>query len=80
MITENNVIISKVLVFKTNISSDEDINSVTKLLALENKIFRWNVDRADIENVLRIEGNGIEPTYIINLLCTAGFYCAELPD
>jgi hypothetical protein len=80
MITENNVIISKVLVFKTNISSDEDINSVTKILALENKIFRWNVDRADIDNVLRIEGSGIAPKYVINLFRAAGFHCEELPD
>lgn len=78
--TNNDVTISKVLVFKTNISSDEDLKSVTKILAPENKIFCWNVDRADIDNVLRIEGNGMDPLYIINLFCAAGFHCDELPD
>jgi hypothetical protein len=80
MITENNLTITEVLVFKTNISSDEDIRNVTKILALENKIFRWNIDRADIDNVLRIEGSEIEPAYIINLFCSAGFRCEELLD
>lgn len=80
MSTEKDITISKVLVFKTNISSDEHLISAAKILATQNKIISWNVDRADIDNVLRIEACGIEPWYIIDLFCYAGFQCEELPD
>jgi hypothetical protein len=80
MTTYNSVTISNVLVFKTNILSDEDIITVAQILARVDKIFRWNVDRADTDNVLRIEGCGIESAYIVELFCAAGFQCEELPD
>lgn len=80
MTTDNRVTISNVLVFKTNILSDEDMIAVAQILAPEDKIFRWNVDRADIDNVLRIEGYGINPGHIIDLFCAGGFHCEELPD
>jgi hypothetical protein len=80
MTTDNSVTISNVLVFKTNILSDADIITVAQMLAPEDKIFRWNVDRADIDNVLRIEDCEIESGYIVDLFCAAGFQCEELPD
>jgi len=72
--------ISEVLVFKTNISSDKEIEKLTKILALEKGIRKWNIDLNDIDNVLRIESNGIHADFIIALLCKASFECEELSD
>lgn len=80
MTNDNNVTISNVLVFKTNISSDDDLNSVKNILSRQNKITRWNVDRDDVDNVLRVEGSGIDPQTIVDLFTTAGLQCEELPD
>lgn len=72
--------ILEVLVFKTNISSDKEIEKLTKILALEKGILKWNIDINDIDNVLRIESNNITVDFIIALLCNAGFECEELSD
>jgi hypothetical protein len=69
-----------VLVFKTNISSEEHLITLTNILSRENKILRWNIDRADRDNVLRIEGGKIDPASVIELVCDAGFLCEELAD
>lgn len=68
----------EVLVFKTNISSEEQLNTLTNILSREHKISRWNIDRTDRENVLRIEGGKIDPASVIKLVCSAGFQCEEL--
>ena len=71
---------SEVLVFKTNILSDEDVEKIGRVLALEGNITRWNIDRDDIDKVLRIECDQLQPEAIIKLLRDAGFECEELPD
>jgi hypothetical protein len=70
----------KILVFKTNISTNNDVEKVKHLLALEKYIQRWNIDREDVDNVLRIECIHLQPSIIIQLLRCAGFMCEELPD
>jgi hypothetical protein len=80
MISDKNMTIQKFLVFKTNISTDQDLNIAAKILAQVNEILRWNVDRHDIDNVLRVEGRGIVPNDIIKIFRDAGFQCEELPD
>jgi len=70
---------SEVLVFKTNIRKDSEVTLVGKLLADEN-IPKWNIDREDIDNVLRIECDHINPFVVIQRLRAAGFECEELPD
>jgi hypothetical protein len=80
MISDKNMTIQKFLVFKTNISTDQDLNIAAKILAQVNEILRWNVDRHDIDNVLRVEGCGIVPNDIIKIFREAGFQCEELPD
>lgn len=72
--------ISQVLVFKTDISSENEVERVAHILGLEKKILRWNVDREDIDNVLRIECDQLHPVSIISRLSDAGFKCEELPD
>jgi tRNA G26 N,N-dimethylase Trm1 len=71
---------SEVLVFKTNILSDGDVEKIGRVLASESNITRWNIDRNDIDKVLRIECDQLQPKVIIKLLRDAGFECEELPD
>ena len=71
---------AEVLVFKTNICSDEEVQKIANVLASEKKIIRWNIDREDVDNVLRIECAQLHPIAIANRLSDAGFECEELPD
>jgi hypothetical protein len=69
-----------ILVFKTSIKSIPDIKKVEEALNKQEGIIRWNVDRDDINNVLRIETIHNDPARIIGLVKKAGFFCEELPD
>lgn len=69
-----------ILVFKTNIRSIHDIKVVDKTISNLDGLRRWNVDRDDIDNVLRIETTLPDPGHIIGLVQEAGFFCEELPD
>ena len=69
-----------VLVFKTNIRSIRDIRIVEEAISRVEGLMRWNVDRDDIDNVLRIETTHPDPALIIGLVREAGFLCEELPD
>lgn len=81
MTTNNdNATILEVFVFKTNICSDKEIERLTHILSSDKRISRWNIDRADIDNVLRIEGDRIHVDEVVRLLCNAAFQCEELPD
>ena len=71
---------SEVLVFKTNILSDEDVEKISHVIASESNITRWNIDRDDIDKVLRIECDQLQPEAVIKVLRDAGFECEELPD
>jgi tRNA G26 N,N-dimethylase Trm1 len=73
-------VFSEVLVFKTNISSVEDVEKIGRVLTSESTITRWNIDRDDIDKVLRIECDQLQPEAVIKLLRDAGFECEELPD
>jgi hypothetical protein len=72
--------ISDVLVFKTNIKSKEDIEKASLVLSEQPAILRWNVDCDDIDHVLRVETEMLQPSQIITLITCAGFACEELPD
>ena len=69
-----------ILVFKTNLTYDKDVRRISSLLDNIRGIIRWNVDLSDIDSVLRIESIRITPNYIIQLIASAGYSCAELPD
>ena len=71
---------TEVLVFRTNICSDQEIEKLTELFSDFTDILRWNVDREDVDKVLRIESGIINPNIIVGLLRNAGFECEELPD
>lgn len=73
--------LTEVFVFKTNLVSDEHIRKISFLLNNHPSIQKWNVDREDIDRVLRIVPKApIEPGEIIQAVQKAGFSCEELTD
>lgn len=71
---------AEVLVFKTDIMTDSEVEIVKSILNAEKNIIRWSIDRDDIDNVLRIESDHLSPYVVIQRLHAAGFACEELPD
>jgi hypothetical protein len=69
-----------ILIFKTNIESERDLEKIAPLLNAESKIKRWNVDRQDTDHVLRIESEQLDRIKIIQSVEHAGFFCEELLD
>jgi hypothetical protein len=69
-----------ILVFKTSIRSIRDIKIVEETIGHLEGLTRWNVDRDDIDNVLRLETTRPDPGLVIGLVRGAGFFCEELPD
>ncbi|HEY5826318.1 MAG TPA: hypothetical protein VIT44_18240 [Cyclobacteriaceae bacterium] len=69
-----------ILIFKTNIETEHDLNKVASLLNTENRIRKWSVDRQDIDHVLRIESEGADQTQIKEKIAYAGFLCEDLID
>jgi hypothetical protein len=69
-----------VLVFKTNLQFKKDVNRLSPVLSKISGILRWNVDREDIDKVLRIETRVLTAQEIICLVNKAGYFCEELPD
>jgi len=73
--------LTKILVFKTNVETEEGIDAVSAVLNDHPEILRWNVDQWDIDNVLRIEAyEPTSPSLFIEILRNVGFACDELPD
>jgi hypothetical protein len=69
-----------ILIFKTNIETEDAHHEVSALLNAETSIIDWNIDREDIDKVLRIESKLNNTTDIIHRISKAGFICEELPD
>jgi hypothetical protein len=69
-----------VLVFKTNIRFKKDVKTIAPVLDAEHAVIKWNVDRSDIDNILRIESFNNNISHIIKLINKAGYDCVELND
>lgn len=70
-----------IFIFKTNVSSEQELNKVTTILNNNPKIIKWNIDTEDIDKVLRIEATTTKQDEVITLSLTeTGFKCEELPD
>jgi len=69
-----------ILIFKTNIETEDAHKEISALLNAETSIIDWNIDREDIDKVLRVESRVNNTTDIIHRISTAGFICEELPD
>lgn len=70
----------EVLVFKTNLRYNRDLERIGMLISRDYRISKWNVDRMDIDKVLRIESKDLLPEEVIALVKDAGYYCEELTD
>jgi len=78
MTTSKNNEVLYILIFKTNIELDEDLELVRSYLEKESSVINWNVDREDIDKVLRIESRYNDTERIIKKINEAGFFCEEL--
>jgi hypothetical protein len=68
-----------VLVFKTNLQSQEKIERVNRILNHRNNILRWSVDMEDMDNVLRIEADYYTTeNSVISLLSKEGIICTAM--
>ncbi|MEH6656535.1 hypothetical protein [Leeuwenhoekiella marinoflava] len=68
-----------VLVFKTSVSEEKDINKLRPVLnALTPPTDLWNFDLEDCDNILRIETQNLRATAVLDSLHTLGYLCEEL--
>lgn len=65
----------EILVFKTNLTDARRISDIESSLDIHPKIFKWNVDLHDQDNILRVVANNIAGEEVENLLLNAGYYC-----
>lgn len=80
MTNDHNMAFADVLVFKTNISTLNDVQQVAHHLDGIPEIRRWTIDTEDIDNVLRVETNCPPSVCIKGILHNAGYHCEELID
>lgn len=69
-----------ILIFKTNIKFKKDLKKIESHLNSHETISSWNLDREDIDRVLRIESSVNITNEIINTVKLAGYHCEEFTD
>ena len=73
------IAMKKVLVFKTSVSEERDVNTLRPVLdALTPATDLWNFDLEDCDNILRIETQNLRASAIQDTLHTFGYFCEEL--
>lgn len=71
----------EVLVFRTDIASQEKIESIQPFLNRNKKVLKWSIDIKDIDNVLRIEAApSLFEQDVIGLISMHGFYVEPMLD
>jgi len=69
-----------ILICKTNIKFKKDLKKIETILNRNPSITCWNIDRNDIDKVLRVVATDINSTELINMVKKEGYLCEELPD
>jgi hypothetical protein len=69
-----------ILIYKTNIRSEQDVKAIERALVKHECISRWSVDCDDIDHVLRIETTTENTSDIPLIITNAGYLCEDLPD
>jgi hypothetical protein len=69
-----------VFVYRTDIVTDYDLEGIDELLSNHQTIIRWNVDRDDVDKVLRIESTADNAQELLQTVTRAGYFCEELTD
>jgi hypothetical protein len=67
-----------ILLFKTNISCDNDKQLLHKLLDNNPAVQCWTIDMEDSDCVLRIVSETLSHTQIIEMIKQHGYSCCEL--
>lgn len=69
----------KLLIFKTDITSNSNLNKAKSIFTDQLNILDWNIDTEDIDNVLRIEAKDtMQEHEVISLVRNYGFRCEVL--
>lgn len=70
--------IENILVFATNIQTENDKQKISAILDNHLEINQWNIDQEDIDCVLRIVSNTLTDEQIINIITKQEFSCTTL--
>ncbi|MGM9478987.1 hypothetical protein ACS5PU_21370 [Pedobacter sp. GSP4] len=65
-------------VFKTNVSSDRELNKISPLLNRYFKEIKWNIDLWDNDKILRVDSNKDWTAEITALFSSIGLRCTHL--
>lgn len=65
-------------VFKTNVSSDRELNEISPLLNRYFKEIKWNIDLWDTDKILRVDSNKDWTKEITELFSSIGLRCTHL--
>ncbi|MGE0589674.1 MAG: hypothetical protein AB7O48_13945 [Cyclobacteriaceae bacterium] len=77
---QSNKLSINIFVFRTNLNSATDIDTISHVMDASAAVLNWSVDIEDIDKVLRIESLRENANEIIELVRLAGYQCEELPD
>jgi cell fate (sporulation/competence/biofilm development) regulator YmcA (YheA/YmcA/DUF963 family) len=72
--------ISNILVFQTKVANATELSRLAEILDTSPAIQRWTLDQQDVDKVLRVISEELQPDDIVHLLNGHGLYCRELPD
>ncbi|MFV8325562.1 hypothetical protein [Flavobacterium sp. ZS1P14] len=67
-----------ILVFATNIASENDKQKVSNVLHEHSEIYQWNIDLEDVDCVLRIVSKTLSEEQVIQLIEIQNFKCTIL--
>ena len=70
--------IENILVFATNIRTENDKQNISSLLNQNSAIQQWNIDQEDIDCVLRIVTETLSEQQIIDIIDAQNFQCSIL--
>lgn len=68
----------EVIVFKTNVTTKNEIFAISQLLDNTLGSGSWNFDLEDIDNIFRVETDSNKASEIISHFNLCGFLCEEL--
>ncbi len=78
--SNTSTLLLQVVVLKTRIHSEEDVQQLAEVLENADNILKWTVDRQDSDKVLRVETFNTTTNEIMDLLGNNQIFCEELPD
>ncbi|OFY84677.1 MAG: hypothetical protein A3F72_16040 [Bacteroidetes bacterium RIFCSPLOWO2_12_FULL_35_15] len=68
----------KIFLFKTDVKNDYQKKMVAPVINQIKGINRWSFDLEDKNKVLRVEGHGLKPQQIEEMISNAGFKCETM--